>query len=166
MYLKKDLCWNAPLLFGPFFTSQNYIVLLFNPTNVLFDEFMAHRGHRRKGWCQPALFIKPLRIIVALPDDCVVIKPGTSPVKTDYEMSGGLFVFPHIRSSSPSQVMHARAGTSVFEGTVPADSHLHRRVTQDSINMRSKGNIWYSLRHTDLTMSSLQCNNRVNKVFK
>lgn len=155
------------LLFGPFFTSQNYIVLLFNPTNELFDEFMAHRGHRRRmGWCKSALFIKPLRITVALPVDCVAIKPGTSPVKTDYKMSGGLFVFPHIRRSSPSQVMHARAGTSAFEGTVPADSHLHRRVTQDSINTRSNGNMWYSLRHTAITMSSLPCNSRVNKAFK
>lgn len=55
--------------------------------------------------------------------------------------------------------MHARAGTAVFEGTVfegtvPADLHLHVGVTQDSIITRSNGDFWYSVRHMALTMSS------------
>lgn len=81
-------------------------------------------------------------------------------------MRAGLLAFPCNQSSSPSQVMHARAGMSVFEGTVPGDSHLHARVTEESINRRSNREMRYSLRHTALTVSSSQRNTKVNKVFQ
>lgn len=86
--IKKERKPTHRLCFYPFSTSQNHIALLFHP---LMKRLMS-LWLMAEGW-NDGHMLRLLKPRCANSVDSGVIKPVTSPVKSDYKMSSGLFVF-------------------------------------------------------------------------